>query len=372
MKKIIIVLNSSWQAYNFRLNLAKHLDLKGYKVTFMAPADDYYSNIIKKKYDFFNIHLQANRINPLKDFILFIELLILYKKIKPDIVLNFTIKPNIYSTLAASLLNIFSISNITGLGTVFIKRNFLTKIVIKLYSLSLHRSSKIFFQNNNDMSLFLDKKIVKLENCILIPGSGVDTIKFSPSINNIRIDSNFRFLIVSRLLKDKGIYEFIEAARILKQKYKKLEFWVVGEINPYNKSSFTKSEITQLSKDSVINFFERTDDINFYLNKVDCVVLPSYREGSPRSIMEASSSALPVIVSDVPGCRQVVDNNITGLYCEVRNYIDLADKMEVMYKMSNKERQAMGKNGRKKMIDQYDESIVLKSYSQEIFNLLDQ
>ena len=369
MKKIIIVVNSSWQAYNFRLNLAKHLDLQGYKIIFMAPTDNYYSNIIKQKYDFFNIQLQANGSNPIKDFILFIQLIILFHKIKPDLVLNFTIKPNIYSTLAASLLNIFSICNITGLGTVFIKRNFLTKIVIKLYRLSLHRSSKIFFQNNDDMSLFLDKNIGKLENCILVPGSGVDTIKFSPSIRNIRDDSNFRFLIVSRLLKEKGVFEFIEAARFLKQKYNHLEFWAVGETNPYNKSSLTKPEINKLSNEGVINFFERTDDINFYLNRVDCVVLPSYREGSPRSIMEASASALPVIVSDVPGCRQVVDNNITGLYCEVKNGIDLADKMELIYKMSTEERQVMGIKGRKKMIEQYDELIVFKTYSQEITNL---
>ena len=146
----------------------------------------------------------------------------------------------------------------------------------------------------------------------------------------------------------------------------------MGESHSANRTALSKDEITKLSKQGVITYFDRTDDVKSFLDRVDCVVLPSYREGSPRSIMEASAVALPVIVSDVPGCRQVVDNGITGLYCKVRDGRDLAKKMEIMIKMPENERKKMGQMGRQKMLNLYDESVVLEKYKQKIADIFNQ
>ena len=365
MKKIAIVLNSAWQAYNFRLNLANYLKHAGYKVIIIAPNDEHYSHFIKEEFDFVNLKLQADGVNPIQDIKLLFSLFSLYKRLKPDVVLNFTIKPNIYSAIAARILGIHTINNVTGLGTVFIKKNFLTQIVKMLYRLSLFCTSKVFFQNKDDFDLFIEKNLVSRDKCSILPGSGVDINKFCPAVSKQR--NIFRFLMVARVLRDKGIYEYIEAAKLLKNQG--IEFWVLGESDSANKTSLSKDEITKLSQHGVITYFDRTDDVKSFLDRVDCVVLPSYREGSPRSIMEASAVALPVIVSDVPGSRQVVDNGITGLFCKVKDGDDLAKKMEIMIKMPENERQKMGQMGRQKMLNQYDELIVLKHYTQTIADL---
>ena len=365
MKKVAIVLNSSWQAYNFRLNLAHYLSRAGYKVIILAPSDGHYCHYIEKEFDFEDIKLRPDGVNPIQDIKLLFSLFWLYRKIRPDIVLNFTIKPNIYSSVAAKFLGIHSINNVTGLGTVFIKKNILTQIVKSLYRVSLSCATKVFFQNKDDLDLFLDKNLVSLDKCSLLPGSGVDTNKFCPT--NVKKHRTFRFLIVARLIRDKGIHEYVEAAKKLKSQG--IEFWILGESSPANKTALSKDEITKLSNSGDITYFDKTDDVKSFLDKVDCVVLPSYREGCPRSIMEASAVALPVIVSNVPGCRQVVDNEITGLYCKVRDSDDLTKKMEVIIKMTENERQKMGQMGRQKMLDQYDESIVLEKYTETIKDL---
>ena len=368
MKKVAIVLNSAWQGYNFRLNLARELKDNNYDVMFLAPEDGEYSNKLKQEFSFININFKASSINPINDLRVCFSLYKVYKDIKPDIVLNFTVKPNIYSAVIARILKIHSINNITGLGTVFIKKTLITQIVKLLYKVSLTCSSFIFFQNSDDRQSFIDANLVSLKKCDILPGSGVDTNKFYPTVRSN--NNTFRFLMVARLIRDKGLNEFIEAAKLLKENG--IEFWILGESGPANKTAIAQNEITKLSKQGVVDFFERTDDVKSFLDRVDCVVLPSYREGSPRSIMEASSVALPVIVSDVPGCRQVVDNNVTGLYCKVRDSLDLSNKMKVILKMTTNERQKMGQMGRQKMLNQYDESVVLKKYKQKIADIFNQ
>ena len=368
MIKIAIVLNSAWHGYNFRLNLARELKTSDYEVVFIAPDDGEYSVKLKKEFSFVGVDFKADSINPINDLRLCASLFRIYKEIKPDIVLNFTIKPNIYSAIVARILKIYSINNITGLGTLFIKKTIITLVAKLLYKLSLACASFTFFQNINDQQFFISTKLVSIRKCEVIPGSGIDTNKFSPVTN--KNHHTFRFLMVARLIKDKGVYEYIEAAKSLKNQ--NTEFWILGESATANKTALTIQEISKFSKEGFVTFFERSDDVKSFLDKVDCVVLPSYREGSPRSIMEASSAELPVIVSDVPGSSQVVDDNITGLYCKVRDSKDLIDKLKVIIKMTNKERQNMGKMGRKKMINQYEEKIVLESYKHKIINIFNQ
>jgi glycosyltransferase involved in cell wall biosynthesis len=368
VKKVAIVLNSPWQGYNFRLNLARELKYNNYDVSFITSEDGEYSPKLKKEFNFVNANFNAKTINPFEDLKLCLSLYKAFKTVKPDIVLNFTIKPNIYGSIISKILKIPSINNITGLGTVFIKKSFITKVVKLLYKVSLYCSDFIFFQNSDDQQLFIDFNLASLKKSALLPGSGVDTKKFSSQ--GKKNWSTFRFLMVARLIKDKGVYEFIEAAKLLKDD--SIEFWILGEREVANKTAIGKDEIANLSKQKVVNFFDRTDDVKSFLDTVDCVVLPSYREGSPRCIMEASSVELPVIVSDVPGCRQVVDNNITGFYCRARDSQDLLNKMKSILKMTNNERKRMGHKGRQKMIKEYDESIVIESYKQKINEIFNQ
>jgi glycosyltransferase involved in cell wall biosynthesis len=366
MKKVAIVLNSAWQAYNFRFNLAKHFKANGYEVLIIAPEDSNYSDLIKTEFKFYHVDLEPGGINIIQDLRLLFSFVKIYKKIKPDIVLNFTIKPNIYSSIAAWILKISSINNITGLGTVFIKNNWITKIVKVFYKVSFYFSTRIFFQNEDDLNFFVSNKLVPIKKSQLLPGSGVDLLKFSPSPSKKK--RPFRFLMVSRLIGDKGVIEYIGAAKALE--HHDFEFWILGESSPSNNTAIDMDKINKFSRQGVISYFERTDNVKSYLDQADCVVLPSYREGSPRSIMEASSVCLPVIVSDVPGCRQVVDNFITGLYCQPKDIKDLEKKMLKIVNMSKFERQQMGNNGRKKMLKEYDENIVIKIYFDAVLELI--
>ena len=369
MQKVVIVLNNSWYAYNFRFNLARSLKVNGYEVIFVAPYDEKYSELIKKEFSFFDINIDAKGINPISDFKTIISLYKLYKNIKPDMVLNFTIKPNIYSSIVGGILDIKSISNITGLGTIFIKQSLTTKIAKLLYKIALYFNSKVFFQNNDDKSLFIKDSLVIENKTDLLPGSGVDLNKFVPIVNHN--DKVFKFLLIARLLKDKGILEFIDAIKIVKSKYNNVEFQILGAVGVANKTAITKEELQIWIDNDFINYLGITDNVQDVISKIDCVVLPSYREGTPRSLLEACAMEKPIITTDVVGCREVVDDEINGYLCEVRNSQDLANKMEMMINLSVEERRVMGKAGRYKIVKEFDEKIVINKYLASIKEIIE-
>jgi len=369
MKKIAIVLNSSWQAYNFRLTLAREIKESGYKVVFIAPYDNKYSEFLKEEFDFFHIYIDPKGINPIGDFKTLILMYKLYKKIAPDIVLNFTIKPNIYSSIISKILEIKSINNITGLGTVFIRKSIVTTIVKLLYKISLNCASKVFFQNNDDKKLFLENKLVSEKKCDLIPGSGVDTEKFSPVLINTQND-NLKFLVVARVLKDKGIYEYIDAIKIIKLKYDNISFQLLGEVGVQNKTAILEDELNEWVNQGLINYLGTSDEVQNILKNVDCVILPSYREGTPRSLLEAASMEKPIITTNVVGCKEVVDDGVNGYLCEVRSSEDLARKIEMFINLPFEKKLDMGKEGRKKMLNEFSESIVIKKYLDSIKEIL--
>ena len=368
MIKVAIVINSAWHGFNFRLNLARMLKENNYKVVFIAPEDGEYSDKLKSEFEFIHVAFKAGGMNPIDDLKVCLSLYRAYKENKFDIVLNFTIKPNIYSAMVAKLLHIDSINNITGLGTIFIKETLITSIVKLLYKMSLACSTYVFFQNPEDQNYFLSKRLVSINKCSVIPGSGVDTNKFTPVDHDN--DGTFRILLVARVIQDKGIFEYIDAAYILKNKYSNIEFGLLGELDSINRTVISKKKIYELHDNGVINYLGKTDNVQEKLANADCVVLPSYREGSPRSLMEASSMAVPIISTDVVGCSQVIDDGITGLLCRVKDSSDLALKMEVMLNMSKNDRNKMGRLGREKMLKEFDESIVISRYMHTINNIL--
>lgn len=367
-RKIAIVLNNSWSAYNFRLNLARSLTKNSYEVIFIAPYDEKYSELIKKEFNFFDINIDVKGINPICDFKTMVALYKLYKQLNIDMVLNFTIKPNIYSSTVSGILGIKSISNVTGLGTIFIKQSIITKIAKLLYKIALGFNSKVFFQNNDDRSLFIENNLVKDEKTDLLPGSGVDLNKFIPIEKED--DGIFRFLLIARLLKDKGILEFIEGIKIIKSKYKNVEFQILGAVGVENNTAISNEELQVWIDNGLVHYLGTTDNVQNIISNCDCIVLPSYREGTPRSLLEACAMEKPIVATNVVGCKEVVDNNINGYLCEVRNAQDLADKMEMMLNLSYDERNAMGKAGRKKIVKEFDEKIVIDKYLEVIKDIL--
>ena len=369
--KIAIVVNSSWAAYNFRSNLADGLEQVGYEVIFIIPYDGNYSKKLQGRFQCFDLYLNAKSINPLKDFRTLLCLLKIYKKTSPDIICNFTIKPNIYSSIVARFLTIPYICNITGLGTLFIENSLSTYVAKYLYSLSLTPSNLVFFQNSTDHTFFLNNKLVKESNSKLIPGSGVDLKRFRP-INSSVNNKKFVFLLISRILRDKGIYEFIESIKVIKKIFPEalLEFQILGEVDVENRTAISRHEVERWIKEDLVTYLGVTDKVEMVIANCDCIVLPSYREGMPRSILEAFAMEKPVIASNVPGCRDIVDHNVNGLICKVKSSKDLADKMITMSRMTSVMRKKMGRNGRNKVEKFFDEKIVIKKYIDSISHIV--
>jgi len=359
--KIVISSNTSWSIYNFRLNLARNLSKNGYKVILVAPRDKY-SEILEKEFDYYDVFMNNKGTNPIEDFKTIISYYRLYKDIKPNIVLNFTIKPNIYGTIACSWLKIKTINNIAGLGYLFVHQNLVTIIAKKLYKYSQKKANKIFFQNREDYKTFTTQKLVDIEKCDILPGSGVDVNKFTSS-NKEKEDNIFRFLLIARMIWDKGIDEFVEAAKIVKKSYSNVEFLLLGETNVDNPNSIPIEQIKKWEKEEIIKYLGSSDNVKEEIEKVDCIVLPSYyREGTPRVLLEASSMEKPVITTNNVGCRDVVEDKVTGYICEIKNPKHLAKKMIKILNLTDLQRNEMGKKGREKIIQEFDEKIVIDKY----------
>ncbi|HIM74590.1 MAG TPA: glycosyltransferase family 1 protein [Campylobacterales bacterium] len=368
MNKIIIVSNTSWSIFNFRLELARSIKQNGYEVTLVAPYDEY-SDRLGKEFEYHDIYMNNKGTNPKEDIKTTIEFYKLYKKIKPDVVLHYTIKPNIYGTIACNMLGIRTINNIAGLGTLFVKQNFDTKIAKWLYKYSQSKADKIFFQNRDDFDMFTGENLVDKRKCDILPGSGVDTYRFTP-VSYKKEDEVFRFLLVARMLWDKGIGEYVEASKIIKSKYKNIEFQMLGFLDVENNSAVSKEQMQESVGAGFVNYLGISDNVKEEIAKVDCIVLPSfYREGTPRILLESASMAKPIITTNNVGCRDVVDDGVNGYLCEIRNAQDLANKMETLLSLSESERIEMGKRGREKMILEFDESIVIGKYLITLKNL---
>ncbi|MDN5203878.1 glycosyltransferase family 4 protein [Fulvivirgaceae bacterium BMA10] len=363
--RIAIVINTSWNIYNFRLGLVRSLLERGHEIFAVAPKDDYSDLLVKEGCKHIHVDIDSQGVNPWKDLKLTYRFFLIYKKIQPDVILQYTIKPNIYGSMAAWILKFPAINNVSGLGTVFLKKNLLSKVSLLLYKTSFKFPKIVFFQNEDDRALFLDKDLVKKKITRLVPGSGID-LKSFPMIPYKR-NSVFTFLVVSRIIKDKGILEYINAIKILREKKQiNVRFQLLGPKDPEHKRGIPLKEIDEWIENGLVEYLGTTDDVKSFIQKADCVVLPSYREGAPRTLLEAASLGRPIITSNVPGCRDVVKDGFNGLLCEVKNDADLADKMQRMYSMTENELIRMSENGRKKIEDSYDERIVINLYLQAI------
>lgn len=359
--RIAVVLNTSWNIYNFRLNLIKALFREGHEVVAVAPRDEYTPKLIELGCSYEEVKMDSRGVNPIKDIALTYELYRIYKRVRPDIILHYTIKPNIYGTIAASRLNIPVINNVCGLGTAFLRENIVSKIAIALYKFAFRFPKLIYFQNNDDKKFFVESNIVLKDKTDVLPGSGIDLSRFIPAEETSN-KKPFTFLLISRLIHDKGIVEYIEAIKLLRNRGVDARFELLGQIDEEHMRGIPKELIDQWIENGVVDYLGSTDDVRPYINNSDCVVLPSYREGTPKSLIEAASSAKPIVATNVPGCNNIVENDVNGLLCNLMDQHDLADKMEIMYKTDDKTRKAMGEAGRQIAEERFDEKIVIDKY----------
>lgn len=358
--KVAIVLNTSWNIYNFRLNFIKSLLAEGHEVHTIAPKDEYTHLLVELGCTHHNVTMDSRGANPIKDSALIIELWSIYRKLRPDVVLHYTIKPNVYGTLAAAILGIPAINNVCGLGTVFLKDNLVSKIAIALYRISFQFASKIFFQNPDDLKLFVSKKLVKEEVADIVPGSGINLQYFKPA--TYKRNDTFTFLMISRLITDKGVLEYVDAIKRLKQQGFNAKFQVLGAMDPEHRRGIKTEVVNKWIEEGTFEYLGTTDDVRSFISSADCVVLPSYREGTPRTLLEAACTAKPIIATDVPGCNHVVDNHVNGLLCKLKDEKDLADKMVQMYSFDDATLKTFGERGRAKMEAQFDEELVINKY----------
>lgn len=369
VKTVAIVINTSWNIYNFRVGLLKALQSEGYRIVTIAPEDSFTHKLVESGFEYHPVKMNNKGTNPLEDLRLTADLYRLFKKIGPDILLFYTIKPNIYGTIAAALAGIPVINNISGLGTVFLDDSLSSRIARILYRFALRHSQKVFFQNGHDRELMVQSRLVQSAKTDVLPGSGIDTKKEIPLHHTVKKRS-VCFLFVARLIKDKGLLEYIEAARILKSKYPEAEFAVLGPFYHGNPTALSEEEVYAWEREGIIRYLGVSDDVENIIIHADCVVLPSYREGLSRVLLEASLLAKPIITTDVPGCRELVDEGYNGYLCRVKDSRDLAEKMERMYLLEDLDRILMGLHGREKIVNEFDEKIVIEKYLDAIETVL--
>lgn len=360
-KTIVISYNTARYLYRLRFATVKELIDRKHKVIAIVPYDDYSQRLVDLGCEVYDIKMDSKGSSLLSDARTLLAYRKLYRKLQPDLALHFTIKPNIYGTLAARSLAVPCINMVTGLGTAFTKDSLLTRVIEQLYKFSQTWPYKVFLQNMDDMRLFIDRGLVPKEKAELLPSSGVNLEQFAatpPATNMAPI-----FLLIARMLKDKGIVEFVEAARIIKARHPQARFQLLGQLGVENRTAIYPDEMNAWVQEGVIEYLGETHDVRPYIADSACVVLPSYyREGLPRSLLEASAMARPIITTDNVGCRDIVDDGINGYLCKIKDYVDLADKIERILMLSDAEREDMGRKGREKMQREFDEKIIIKRY----------
>lgn len=369
-KTVVITSNTSWYLYNFRKNTILALLNEGYRVISVSPEDDYSQKLAELGAVNQHIEIDQGGTNPVKDVGTFFGFLGFYRNIRPDVVMNFTPKNNIYSTLAAKFCKAKVINNIAGLGMVFINESLTSKLARFLYKISQRKADKIFFQNEDDRKLFLDHKLASPTVTDRLPGSGVDLTRFTllPAAD----DGVVRFLLIARMLYDKGIGHYVEAARSLKAKYgDKVEFQLLGFVGVNNPSAVTESEMQAWVDEGIVNYLGVSDSVEKDIAKVDCMVLPSfYREGVPKSLLEAGAMGKPIVTTDNVGCRETVDDGVNGYLCDLRSTESLSEKLDLMIQMSHEQRLEMGRQSRLKIEREFDEKIVIQKYLDAIEEVL--
>lgn len=368
-KNISIIENNILASNTIRRQLVISLQEKGYNVTILTTGSPEEIQEARER-RFHIIDVKSSKKNIFQVFNYMKNLKTALKSARPDLVLTFTIRPAIWGNFVCRYLHLPVITNITGTGPLFSSEKFSYSIARKLYKAALKKTRWIFFQNEDDRELFLNHKYVQKSRSQIIPGSGVDTGYFLPGKRSG--NHPFTFLFIGRLLKDKGVVEYIEAAQHLKRNLSHIIFKLAGPLWHQNlKSNAISGEtLSHWMEEGIVDYKGKISDIRALIETVDCVVLPSYREGMSNVLLEASSMERPCITCNVTGCKEIVEDGVTGFLCEVRNIESLADKMLKMALLPIDKRREMGRAARQKVVKEFDKKIVIDAYLYKIGEIL--
>ena len=359
--RIALVCNTAWAIYTYRHGLIRALVARGAEVVVIAPHDRTVPLLEQMGCRYVALAVASKGTSPREDLGTLAALVRHYRALRPALVFHYTIKPNIYGSVAAWLARVPSIAVTTGLGYVFIQKSRAASVAKRLYRFAFRFPREVWFLNRDDLATFTDERLLAHpDRARLLHGEGVDLDQFAPV--PLPAGDAPVFILIGRLLWDKGVREYVEAARVVRARYPDARFQLLGPLGVDNPSAISRADVDAWVSEGVVEYLGEAHDVRPHIAAADCVVLPSYREGVPRTLMEASAMGRPIVATDVPGCREVVDDGVTGLLCEVRNASSLAGKLERMLTMDAQQRAAMGLKGREKVAREFDEKAVVERY----------
>lgn len=357
---VLMTVNAAWNIWNFRKPVVLALLAQGHRVTILAPPDAFVDKLTDLGCHFVPLEMNAKGLNPADELRLWLRFRRIFRDLRPDVILSYTIKNNTFGALAAKSLGFPFVPNVSGLGTGFLSGGTLQFVVELLYRRAFRGLPVVFFQNKDDRGLFTERRLVTTEQAHLLPGSGIDLLHFAATPLPQGVAPVF--LLIARLLRDKGVVEFVDAARQIKTDHPEARFQLLGAAGSENRSAISEATVQGWVAEGLVEYLGTTEDVRPVIAAATCVVLPSYREGAPRTLIEAAAMARPLIATDVPGCRAVVDHKKTGFLCKVRNADSLAMAMRRFLSLPADRQTALGQAGRDKMERAYDQRLVVEAY----------
>lgn len=359
-KRILILSNHFITLYNFRKELIKRLNDEGHEVYISMPKSDDNNFFEDMGCKIIETPVDRRGINPVRDLGLIVSYTRIMKEVKPDIVFSYTIKPNIYGSIASNITKNKQVNNITGTGGTFLKKNFVSEVAKLLYRISIKKSYKVFFQNSGDKDLFVMNNMVK-ENYAMLPGSGVNLEQFQ--VSRLPADEETNFIFMGRIMTLKGIDQYLETAKVVKAEYPKTNFFIAGFIEEEK----YKPIIDEYDSNGIIKYIGFQKDIKSWIEKCHCTILPSHGgEGVPNVLLESAAMGRVCIASTINGSKDVIDDGVTGYLFETGNAEDLTDKVKKFIDLSFDDKAIMGLAGRAKVEREFDRQIVIDKYLDEI------
>ena len=362
--KLVAILNChDDDVYCFRKEVIEKILADGHTVLICCPYGEKLELMNDLDFIFQDTPIDRRGTNPINDFKLLVNYLNIFRKYKPDVVLTYTAKPNIYGSMAARILGISYINNVTGLGSVLKKKLFLKKFIFYLFKVAFKQSKCVFFQNHENLDLAISEHLITGKYRV-IPGSGVNTTRFDLK-EYPAAEEKIIFNYIGRVLREKGVDDYIEVAKNIKQQNKNIEFNIIGFIEPTEIQY--KDLLDQLESDDVIRYRGSQKDVRPFIERSHCTIHPSvYGEGMSNALLESAAVGRPVITTNISGCKEIVDNGVNGFVYEAGNRDELQLKVECFLELSNSEREKMGLAGRKKVESEFNRNIVVDAYCQEI------
>ncbi|RMH40640.1 MAG: glycosyltransferase family 1 protein [Alphaproteobacteria bacterium] len=366
---VILTVNAAWNVWNFRLPVVRALLAEGHRVTVLAPPDETVPKLEAMGCAFRPLAMRPQGLNPAEAPALCLRLARAFRRERPDIVLGYTIKNNVFGAMAAKATGTPFLPNVTGLGTAFLAGGLLQRVAEALYRRAFRGLPVVFFQNEDDSTLFTARGLVHPGQVRLLPGSGIDLRRFAPAPMPEDPEAPV-FLMIARLLRDKGVHEYVDAAREVRARHPAARFRLLGAVGADNRTAVDRATVDRWVAEGAIEYLGTAPDVRPHIAAAHCVVLPSYREGAPRTLIEAAAMARPLIATDVPGCRAVVRDGETGFLCAPRSARALAAAIERFLALDAPRRAAMGAAGRAFMEEAFDEALVVEAYARAIAELV--